>query len=59
MKVTVESCTRRRDDKFLVGFYLPGTKTIGSAISDAPVAIRSDVIVRDGRVETYFNYKDQ
>lgn len=48
MKVSVSSCTRRRDDKFLIGFRMPGGG-IGAAVSDEPIPVGKDAIVRDGK----------
>lgn len=49
MKHTVLSCTRRRDEKYLVTYRLPGPAT-GHAVSDRPVSEGQDVVVRDGKV---------
>lgn len=49
MTVTVHTCVRRRDDKFLITFRLPGA-SIGSAISDREHREGESVVVKDGRV---------
>ncbi|MFC0633270.1 hypothetical protein [Brevundimonas balnearis] len=49
MKVVVHTCARRRDDKFLITFRLPGG-SMGSAISDREHREGESVVVRDGRV---------
>ena len=48
MRVSVQSCTRRRDDKFLIGFRMPGGG-IGAAVSDDAIPVGRDAIVRDGK----------
>lgn len=48
MRVSVEACTRRLDDRFLVTFSLPGGG-IGSAVSDEEIPVGKDAIVRDGK----------
>lgn len=49
-KVTVITCTRRRDDKFLVTFRMPGA-LVGSAISDRELSEGQSVTVIDGVVQ--------
>lgn len=49
MKVTVHACARRRDEKFLITFRLPGA-IMGSAIADREHREGESVIVRDGVV---------
>lgn len=46
--VNVETCTLRRDEKYLISYRIAGE--IHSAISARPVRVGSDVRVRDGKV---------
>lgn len=45
MRVSVEACTRRRDDKFLITF----DRDRQSAVADEPIPVGKDAIVRDGK----------
>lgn len=49
-KVSVITCTRRRDDKFLVTFRMPGAIT-GSAISDRELREGQSITVKGGVVQ--------
>lgn len=46
--VSVASCTRRRDDKWMVTYK--DARGTGYAVSEKPVPEGSDVRIRDGRV---------
>jgi hypothetical protein len=46
--VNVESCTLRRDEKYLVSYK--DKNATGHAVSERPVPVGSDVRIRDGRV---------
>lgn len=48
MIVNVQTCTLRRDDKYLVTYRVGSV--VHTAISDKPVQIGADVRIRDGRV---------
>lgn len=51
MKAAVISCTRRRDDKFLVVIAdTVGGRNQRQVLSDWEVKPNSDVIVRDGKI---------
>lgn len=47
--VNVQTCTLRRDDKYLVTYRVGSV--VHTAISDKPVPIGADVRVRDGKVD--------
>ncbi|MFN4296772.1 MAG: hypothetical protein ACK4FB_08000 [Brevundimonas sp.] len=49
-KCTVLTCTRRRDDRFLVVYRMPGAIT-GSAISDRELREGQSITVKDGVVQ--------
>lgn len=46
--VNVQTCTLRRDDKYLVTYRIGSA--VHTALSDKPVQIGTDVRVRDGKV---------
>jgi len=48
MKVTVLSCTRRRDDRFLIVYRMPGAVT-AFVVSDKAHPAGSSVVIRDGK----------
>lgn len=49
MRVSVRSCVKRIDGRFLITYRAPGAAT-GSAISERPVETGRDVIIREGKV---------
>jgi hypothetical protein len=49
VRVSVRSCVKLLDGKWLITYRAPGAAT-GSAISDREVEVGRDAIIRDGRV---------
>ena len=50
MRVSVRSCVKRLDGKWLITYRAPSAIYGGSAISDREVEVGRDAIIRDGRV---------
>lgn len=49
MKVSVRSCVKLVNGKWLITYRAPGAAT-GSAISDREVEVGRDAIIREGKV---------